>query len=766
MKLIVYPLSILWLLCLVSVPALAVFQSTALMMYHTNDLTSSGSVSPEPVFILEKADNGSLALPPGTTVLTATENYLLVRVNPAALNLLENDPAVRRLQPSQRLHLVLDESREAVSIGDSWSIADGDISGYSGRGVIVGTVDSGVDPLHSDFFSADGNGSRIHRLNDYDTDRIWTNGEIAAGNCTSRDTQGHGTHVASIMTGNGNSSTGRMYAGIAPGAELIAVKSNILYTDDIVDGVEYVFAEAAALQRPAVVNLSLESRQGPHDGTSPFEQMLSELTGPGRLLTVAAGNAGEMCIHDYQEIPAGGGSEIRFTTGGESGTYNLVDIWINCGTAPELTVITPNGGVYPIQVGNAAPHNLGTLGVLRFARTSTPDPGNQKYNATFELVGSPDDLIWRIQLQNGDDASISFDAWSYNAEFTDGGCTLNGSVSIPATADSAIAVGAYVSRTSWPSLLGQRQYADPPTLGSVAPFSNRGPGINGALIPTLVAPGMGVMAALSAAVNTNGQEAWIAPGGNYILKQGTSMAAPQVAGALALALQKNPQLGCAEAQELLRETASLLSGQSEWDEAAGAGLLDVTAMLDNVAAQAAQLHLETGPLHILLSWTSPENSTVSEFRLHRELPATGSDTTFQISTIDGQRSYSILDRAVIPLETYEYYLSGYDSADSELWRSGVVAGKAAELKSALHLKLYPNPSTGNLTVQVVAQQQGAASLSVWDLLGRELLQSEVILEEGINAVPVSLSTAGNGIIFVGVEQAGFRQVQKGVLLPQ
>ena len=765
MKRLLPLLSIIWLLCLSATQVQAVFQSTSLMMYHSGTLAQSRLFSPEPLFILELSEPAGVTLPAGATVLTATEHYLLVSVTSAALEELENDPSVKRLQPSRRLHPVLNESRTAVNIGDSWSITDGDFTGYSGRGVILGTVDTGIDPQHYDFFDADSNGSRILMINDYDTDRLWTNAEIAAGNCTSRDTQGHGTHVASIMAGNGNSANGRLYAGIAPGSDLIVVKSNTLYTGAIVEGVDFVFSQASSLQRPAVVNLSLESRQGPHDGTSLFEQMLSELTGPGRLLTVAVGNAGDMFIHNYQELSAGWEGDIRFTTGGEGADYTLVDIWIDCSTVPELTAIAPDGGEYPVQVGNATPRDLGAMGVLQFARTATPDPGNHKYNATFYLDGSPNGLTWRIHFQNNGDSRISFDAWSYNGEFSGGGCTLNGSVSTPATADSAIAVGAYVSRISWPSLLGQRQYADPPTVGTVAPFSNRGPGINGALIPTLVAPGMGVMAALSAAVDISGKEALIAPGGNYILMQGTSMAAPQVAGALALALQRNPQLGCSEALELLRETASLLSGQSDWDEAAGGGLLDVTALLANIAAQAAELRLETGPLHILLSWVMPENSAVSEYILHRELLATGSDTTFQITTIEEQFSYSWLDTAVIPLETYEYYLAGYGDDGSELWRSGIVAGQAAELTTPLHLKLYPNPSDGNLTVQVVAESHGAASLFAWDILGRKLLQTEVTLAEGITAIPVSLTSAGNGIVFIGVEQAGYRLVQKGILLP-
>ncbi|NIQ52061.1 MAG: peptidase S8, partial [Gammaproteobacteria bacterium] len=46
------------------------------------------------------------------------------------------------------------------------------------------------------------------------------------------------------------------------------------------------------LGRPIVANLSLGSDHGPHDGTQLFEQMLTSLTGPGKLLAVSAGNSG------------------------------------------------------------------------------------------------------------------------------------------------------------------------------------------------------------------------------------------------------------------------------------------------------------------------------------------------------------------------------------------------------------------------------------------------------------------------------------------
>ncbi len=739
--------------------------TTPFLLYSEAAGMPSTLFSPKPRFIVEVTAAEGFAAPPGVATLVQTEHYLLVEASADRLAQLQSHPEVKRLQPSFRLHLVLDQSRPAVNLGETWSGSDGGFSGYSGEGVVLGAVDTGIDPTHSDFRQADGSGTRIAYLNDYDTGRLWEASEISDGSCTSTDTHGHGTHIAGIMAGNGNAAAQRQYAGLAPTADLIVVKSSSLYSDAIIEGVDFIYAQAAQLQQPAVVNLSLESRLGPHDGTSPFERMLSELTGPGRLLAVAAGNGGELCIHDHQTVPGGGGAEIRFNTGGEYADYLLVDIWLDCGAAPDLTAITPEGQTIPVQVGGATSHDLGWLGVLQFSRTASPDPYNLKHNATLHLAESPDDLVWRVQLGNNDSTTLILDAWSYNASFIDNGCTTNGSVSSPATADSAIAVGATVSRISWPSLVGERQYADPPPLGTVAPFSNHGPGINGALIPTLAAPGMGIMASLSAAVNTAGNEDLIAPGGQYILMQGTSMAAPHVAGALGLALQKNPQLGCAEAVALLQTTAAPLVGQEGWDEAAGAGQLDVTALMAAVAASAPELVLAEGVMHLLLTWDTGQSLLPFEFQLQRRQLSTAAETLFVIDPVADQSLYSWLDATVAPGEVYEYFLTGRDEADEQIWRSNTVAGSATALTAPLTIaRLYPNPSAGTMTVRIASRRSGAATLRVWDLLGRELERSTVNLTDGVSDFPLDLAPVAAGVYFVGVEQGGYQAAAKALLL--
>jgi subtilisin family serine protease len=189
----------------------------------------------------------------------------------------------------------------------------------TGRGVIVGFVDTGIDWTHRDFrVDRDGDGfeesSRILWLWDqtetgaFGTPRVvpfgteYTREEIEAAlrsgmnRVNERDESGHGTHTAGIALGDGSASGGT-FVGMAPNAEMIIVKTSYFSTD-IVEGVRYIFDKAEWLGKPAVVNLSLGGHFGPHDGTSLFEQSLEALLErPGRAIVASAGNDGDRTIH-------------------------------------------------------------------------------------------------------------------------------------------------------------------------------------------------------------------------------------------------------------------------------------------------------------------------------------------------------------------------------------------------------------------------------------------------------------------------------------
>ena len=136
------------------------------------------------------------------------------------------------------------------------------VPGYTGKGVIVGIIDTGIDWRRSDFKGADGS-SRIlyiwdqtiqmsdYALMGYGTER--TKEEIDSGQCLQTDPAGHGTHVASIAAGSGRGMSG--FVGMAPEADIIAVKTSF-YDAEILDAVGYIMEKAFELNKPVVINMS------------------------------------------------------------------------------------------------------------------------------------------------------------------------------------------------------------------------------------------------------------------------------------------------------------------------------------------------------------------------------------------------------------------------------------------------------------------------------------------------------------------------------
>ena len=170
-------------------------------------------------------------------------------------------------------------------------------------------MDTGVDYLNPDFQNPDGTtrlvsiwdqtGTGTHPSG-FTYGAEWLPADINALIPSEVDSQGHGSHVLGIAAGNG-SATGNgqpayTYVGMAPQADLCMVKTTF-QTGAIVDGVHYIFQKAASLGKQAVVNLSLGTQEGPHDGTLDMDVMLNALTGPGKIIVASAGNAGEDNLH-------------------------------------------------------------------------------------------------------------------------------------------------------------------------------------------------------------------------------------------------------------------------------------------------------------------------------------------------------------------------------------------------------------------------------------------------------------------------------------
>jgi subtilisin family serine protease len=499
----------------------------------------------------------------GLPVLGSTGSIVAVDVTPLELMRLLEEEDVVYIEPAWKATPHLDVSVPAIGADEVHGLSPAVL----GEGVIVGAVDTGIDYSHLDFrYDANGDGfeesSRILAIWDQTFGLFgirYSQAEIEddlaagygadAGTVRQSDIDGHGTHVMSIAAGDGSASA-YGFVGVAPKASLIMVKTTF-FTSDILSGVEYVFDTADSLGLPAVVNLSLGGHEGPHDGTSLFEQGLDELVdGPGRAIVVSAGNEGDQDIHASSTLHGGSMSyEID-----PSDTQVELSVWYP-GASRFIVTITPPGET-PIVVpwGTETGAIATPAGIVRVDNAwAGVNPNNGDNEVFVRIYGLSAFTPWRITVSDAGGGG-QFDAWVTSGTATLIGGDSMSTVDEPGNADNVITVGAYTTKTTWPSQSGDQDYTSQYTVGTMAYFSSRGPTRDGRTKPEVVAPGAWICAALSE--DAGWQSTFVHPDGVHSMELGTSMAAPHVSGTIALMLSVDPDLTPSDIRGVLTSTAT------------------------------------------------------------------------------------------------------------------------------------------------------------------------------------------------------------------
>lgn len=528
-------------------------------------------------------------------------------------------------------------------------------SGYSGKGVIIGIVDTGIDLGHNDFLDEDGN-SRVLFAWDQMSDTGPSPSEIsqsygtecdtemiADGSCPMRDTEGHGTHIAGTAAGRDET-----YGGVAPDANIIAVqyKSELIldgyaspvFSTTICEAAYYIFRKAEDLGRPAVVNLSLGTHIGAHDGTSLFEQCLDALVegSSSRAIVAAAGN--EKVSH-----PLFTGLHAGYNVEGDMGTNFIIkslaqgnifylDIWmakdsdlsfgIAVREASTGSVIGESSMVKPGEADNGLIDGKKISWQINATETASPLNGKPHVGLTIVLdnsVSNPENYTFDLLVSG----SGSFDAWWYpdksssSVLFTNqqgdsgrgfiyvpGDNEMN--VAIPATAKNIIAVGGYASRTQWDKGSGCCQVSF--ILHDLLPFSSSGPSADPSYTgqkPEITAPGAMIASARSS--DSSSDALLDLSDGEHTLAAGTSMATPFVTGTIALMFSADPNYTFEDARRYIIQSAysDEFTGavpNNNW----GYGKLDILA-----AVQTAVLGGPTGNTSSNASLSAPDSGAAS-----------------------------------------------------------------------------------------------------------------------------------------------------------
>lgn len=199
---------------------------------------------------------------------------------------------------------------------------------YNGEGIVIGFVDTGIDFTHPDFIDSTGK-SRVKYYWDmnqpvgvftplpYGYGQAWNQAEIdgnLADNSSASLEYGHGSNVAGTAAANGRAN-GQEKGG-APNCDIIMVAYNFnnQTATEMTDAINYIYTMADSLHEPCVINASLGSYDGSHDGFDLQALMIDSMIAakqPGRVFVAAAGNAGGVPYHLHDSLT--GSTDTSFT---------------------------------------------------------------------------------------------------------------------------------------------------------------------------------------------------------------------------------------------------------------------------------------------------------------------------------------------------------------------------------------------------------------------------------------------------------------------
>ncbi|MFZ9942906.1 MAG: S8 family peptidase [Bacteroidia bacterium] len=559
-----------------------------------------------------------------------------VKISALTLAELDRSPKVLRIERPNTGYVALNDSmRSTIHVNAVHAGIAPLPAAYTGNGIAIGIIDTGVDLTHPDLQDSTG-ATRIKFVWDqrkpvaantpqpFGYGQAWDENDINAGAAQTNDEQGygHGTHVSGIAASDG-SANGKN-KGVAPDAVLIEVAIDFSNTSSptILDAVNYIFTKAQQLGLPCIINASLGTYYGSHDGRDLQSTMIKNMITqqPGRTLVAAAGNAGNIPFHlGYQVTSDTSFTWVRHNT---SYPYTYLQIWgdtavfngINFAIGADANIVDPSFR------GRTAFRNFSYCQGIARKDTIFSASGNRlaivdMYGSTqgparlMEMVIRPDSttFAWRLMTHG----TGRFDLWKFYDGTLQSGFQTTGLPS-PTTVpdmvhyklpdlnstivsgfqclDEVITVGNHYNRTFYYDFAGNIVADTTAIPGNIVPNSSRGPTRDGRIKPDIAAPGSTTLSAgqlsLLALYQTqpNGIPL-VAQGGFHFRDGGTSSAAPVVAGVAALFQEQNPGANHTQVKNAILQCAvqDSLTGNLLPDNVWGVGKVDALNTLLNCA---------------------------------------------------------------------------------------------------------------------------------------------------------------------------------------
>lgn len=597
---------------------------------------------------------------PGIECPTVLDDMVIVTLPVDRIEALAELEAVKSLSVGRKHNYTMTYARPSANVNQIQT-GTGLSRPYTGKGVVFGLYDGGLDPNHVNFSETGRVGtSRVKAVyvfgnsnNATMTASALTRDEIKKFT-TDNTVETHGTHVAGVAVGSYRSSsdfgmnglayksTNMPYYGIATDADIV-MTAGALSEANILAGLTKCVEYAESVEKPAVINLSLGSLLGPHDGSNALCQGMAKL-GRRAIICVASGNDAQY----NKAMTLEGGSEesslvnsavgLTYSTGVVTSAYDMT-FWSGDNTVFGMEFVIYDTStkevVYALNVPNTKGRGLAVGGESLGSAYQKNEVFSQAFSATsyiefysgvesnhrycvessfilnvksgnttlkpgFRFTRSEGQVIYGLidtptGQTTGQFKVESGDGWN-GLQWGVAEVSNNGTINDLATGENVLVVGAYTSAANFTVTGGTTySYRGASAVNDICPFSSYGRNVaTGEALPHVTAPGSAIVSSLSEyktsySSNTVTGEAIANERNNrWGSMQGTSMSAPFVAGVVGLWLEADPTLTIDDVKDIVKKTSVPYTGTDpnkamQW----GAGRIDALAGIREVLARKA-----------------------------------------------------------------------------------------------------------------------------------------------------------------------------------
>lgn len=602
---------------------------------------------------------------------------------------------------------------------------------FSGKDVVVGIVDAGFDYTHPTLYDTAYSAYRVKRVWEeknvsgpspsgfnYGTE---FNDSLSIITRAQDITDGtHGTHVAGIAAGSGSGGPGgnnTRFRGMAYASDvvLVGIYPTAAYwlntgMADMLDGINYTYTYANSVGKPAVANLSWGCPLGPHDGSSLFSQACDALTGAGKIFVLSGGNNGTNKIHlqkSFTPADTSVSTVVSFSTSLPN-KRNWVDVW---GDTSKAFCINFSLWLGQNKIDSSlticlddATHQINLIGsnndTCFITLTTVSSEFNLKPHMLIELYSRvTDKLVIRI---TGNDGVI--DAWQGYVLNTSGyyGSFGTGGFSWAVNGDTQSTISDMVTTQS---AIGVGAYNSKPTFV------------------------------------------------NYLNQTLTYTGYPK--GAIASFSSHGPTADGRTKPNITGPGMALASSVSSVDSMFMPAGVDFGSV---VSQYVSPLNGRTYG-YAMLAGTSMSGPSVSGI-VGLLLQADPTLTPQQIMTILAQTAIIDTYTGAIPANGSNTWGFGKVNAYRAMVEVLGVTGVHHQENSLLSCIVYPNPGSGDYTIEYNSVGAASLQLKVLDIAGRELLSQSWNVNDGANRTALDLHRLPAGVYFATVNGASGKMTVK------